>query len=118
MYGVIKTRQGSGGVTLQTPSMCGTELVRSIAECIDLIKEQEVVTGEPGREFATPSIEQAMHLFWDGEWLTVDCPKREVSGRFTLGQFGRSKLAEVILRDGLYTTMLDIPRQSPAVNHH
>lgn len=118
MYGAIKTRQGSGGVTPQSPGICGTERVSSIAECIDLIKEQEVVTGEPGREFTTQSIEGPMHLDWDGEWLKVDCPNHDVSGQFTLVDFGSSKLAEVILRDGLYTAILTIPQQSPAVNHH
>ena len=118
MYGAIKTRQGSGGVTPQSPGICGTERVSSIAECIDLIKEREVVTGKPGREFTTQSIEGPMHLYWDGEWLMVDCPDDVVSGRFTLENFGSSKLAEVIQRDGLYTEVLEMPRQSRAVNHH
>ena len=118
MYGAIKERQGNGGVTLQSPAICGTERVSSVAACIDLIKEREVVTGKPGREFTTQSIEAPIHLYLDGEWLNVDCPNEEVSGWFRLDDLGSSKLAEVIRCAGLYTALLEIPWQSPTVNHH
>ena len=118
MYAAINTRQGSGSVTLQSPVMNGMERVSRIEECIDLIKEQEVVSGKAGRAFTTPSIDATIQLFWDGEWLTVKCPNQAVSGQFALEHFGRSKLAEVIVRDGLYTAVVDIPQQTFAVNHH